>query len=64
MDFSKEIDRLMKALDKACEVMSRSDDCCPEISPCTDCFLYCETLKFNCNVGTKEQWKEWCLSNE
>lgn len=67
--YEKEIQRLEKALDKACEVIVELNDCTNLIS---EEYLHCPFGKkcndtnghFSICVSNKENWKEWLLDEE
>lgn len=67
-ELEKKIERLEKALDKACDVIVELNDCtnlssekyghCPFEKKCNNGLWHAS----NC-VSNKENWKEWCIKN-
>ena len=58
---TKKLERLEKALDKACGLLEEQL-CCP-LEVFDEEMKHCDS--FNCNkVKPKECWEEWCLKDE
>lgn len=57
----KKIEKLEKALDKACRRLVKM---CDDSGTCDD--IHCPLEDNNCNeeCGIADKWKEWCLKDE